>query len=448
MLGERGLRIQVGALLGVIVLAFVGLNLVVLVAVGPQVRRVEHIYENLGASLDLIAQMRGAVADIRAVAAVAALRQRVSGGPPPTEAMAAHLGDVARLGAEYQPLIFDPREGETWARIRDRELPGLVTAAAALVEESLRGGSVPPSLVQEVIADASRLDALFQDLSRFNAAEVQRSAAGIRRSLTRLLAICGVLLVAGGVGASLLLARAMALIRAYATATGERLAELDAFASRVAHDLRTPLQTLSFALSTIAKDPGLGAPSLRVADRGQGAVRRLNLMISDLLEFARSGAAPEPGAEADAATTLEDVRAALEPAAERAGVRLSFRSDPDVAVKASRGALRSILANLVENGVKYMRDDEPREVHVVARAAGRLARFEVKDTGIGIAPERLSAIFDPFVSGKERRDSYGLGLATVKRLVYGHGGTISVASEVGKGTTFTVTLPRALHLEA
>ena len=144
---------------------------------------------------------------------------------------------------------------------------------------------------------------------------------------------------------------------------------------------------------------------------------------------------------------FEELREELQPAAERAGVCLSLDAEP-VRAAASATAVRAIVANLVENGIKYMRDDGPRTVTASARRQGREVRIEVRDTGIGIPAARLPTIFDPFVRSRVRRDSYGLGLATVKRLADAHGGRVTVVSEEGAGTAFVVELPRAPEVEA
>jgi signal transduction histidine kinase len=447
MTGERGLRLQVGTFFGVVLAAFVAVNVVVMLAVWPQIRHVEHIYGSLGESLHLVAEMRGAAADLRSTATLAVLQAETVPGADPAAEIAAHLGRLARLGAAYEPLVTEGEEVETWSTIRDRELPLLAARALAVIDAALHAGDTPTSLVEELTSHAIQVDGLFQQLTRINASEVQGRASAVHASLSRLLAICVALLLLGGAGASLLLIRALSLVRAYAAATNARMSELDAFASRVAHDLRTPLQTIHLALSNLERRSS-DEEVRTTAARGIGGVGRLDAMISDLLEFARSGATPESGACAELEAVFEHVREELGPAAERAGVRMELEAERDLWALASPAAVRSIVANLVENAIKYARSEGERRVDATARADGRSVLIVVRDTGIGIAPDQLSGVFDPFVRLSRRRDSYGLGLATVKRLVTSHGGTVSVESSEGTGTTFTVRLPRAIATPA
>jgi signal transduction histidine kinase len=448
MHGQTPLRLQVGAFFAAVVVAFVGVNLMVMLAVWPQVRRLEHLYGDLGQCLHLLAQMRGAAQNVRSIAMSSVLRASQGHPGAPEEAgaeLAAQLGVLSRLGAAYGPLVEAADEAETWSAIRDGELPSLATQAAGIVEAVRGSGGASPEAAEELRARSRRVDGLFQQLAHINASQVQQSAQGIDAALRRLLVFCGLLLVVGGAGAALLLARSLSLIRRYAAVMDARLSELDAFASRVAHDLRSPLQTISLSLASIGKRTADDAVRT-TAERAQGGVRRLNAMIGDLLEFARSGATPEPGVSAELPAVFEELREELRPVADAAGVRLTLDAEPGLRAAASGVAIRGIVANLVENGVKYMRDGSDRTVTARARARGRLVHIEVRDTGIGIPHDRLPTIFDPFVRARARRDSYGLGLATVKRLVDAHSGTVRVESEEGVGTVFVVELPRALDL--
>jgi signal transduction histidine kinase len=419
-----------------------------MVAVWPQVRRLEHIYGNLGESLHLLTQMRGSAQALRTTATGPVLHA-LRGNPRAAEGagveLVEHLGRLEHLGAAYDRLVDAPDEAEAWSAIRERELPLLVVRASAVIE-SVRGrGDAPVAAVEGLRSQSARVDELISALVRVNASQVQRSAERIDASLKRLLIQCGLLLVVGGGGAALLLARSLSLVRSYAAVMDARLSELDAFAARVAHDLRSPLQTISLGLASIAKR--ISDDAVRAtAERAQGGVRRLNAMIADLLEFARSGATPEPGASAELETVFGEVGDELRPIAARAEIHLALSVEPGLRAAASPVAVRGIVANLVENAIKYMREGSERSVAASARAHGRLVRIEIRDTGIGIPAELLPAIFDPFVGAGRRRDSYGLGLATVKRLVDAHSGTVRVESEEGVGTVFVVELPRSLDV--
>jgi signal transduction histidine kinase len=102
--------------------------------------------------------------------------------------------------------------------------------------------------------------------------------------------------------------------------------------------------------------------------------------------------------------------------------------------------LRSVFTNLIINSMQAIDGDGGRlTINISAADSGHNAKIEVSDTGRGIAPEDIAKVFEPYFSTKET--GTGLGLAIVKKAVDDHGGTISVRSKIGGGTTFTITLP-------
>jgi signal transduction histidine kinase len=126
----------------------------------------------------------------------------------------------------------------------------------------------------------------------------------------------------------------------------------------------------------------------------------------------------------------------------RGGKRVEIRTevaDDLRPVSGDAGALQQAVIILAENGVDATA--EGGAVAVRARNEGAGVRLEVEDTGVGIPPENLAKIFDPFFTTKEIGRGTGLGLAVCYGIVTEHGGSVSVESVVGKGTTFTVTLP-------
>lgn len=110
----------------------------------------------------------------------------------------------------------------------------------------------------------------------------------------------------------------------------------------------------------------------------------------------------------------------------------------------SEGVLSSIVQNLVRNAIAHMGESVVRDVRVRGRAVSpTMLELEVADTGPGIPEDVKRRLFLPFERGSTTAEGHGLGLATVKRLVDGHGGSIAVHTEVGRGTAFRVRLPRA-----
>jgi len=211
----------------------------------------------------------------------------------------------------------------------------------------------------------------------------------------------------------------------------------------VSHDLRTPLTrlrgTAEMALAA-APDPDRDREAL--ADCVEEADRVL-VMLNTLMDIseAESGAMQlrrEPVALREIVQRAFDL---YHDVADAKGVTLAISAGDDVAVTADRTRLEQVAANLIDNAVKYT--PAGGRVDVDVERAGGHAILRVRDTGQGIPPDELSRIFDRLFRGDRSRAErgLGLGLSLVKAIVEAHGGTVQVASESGRGSTFTVRLP-------
>ncbi|MCC6629193.1 MAG: HAMP domain-containing protein [Chloroflexi bacterium] len=213
----------------------------------------------------------------------------------------------------------------------------------------------------------------------------------------------------------------------------------------IAHDLRTPLTVIAGYLEAL-RDQVLPPTSERFATLHDETQLLLRL-VDDLhtLSLADAGDLTLTRQKVAPAQSLERVAAAYRDAAARQGVALTVAAAPDVpAVCVDPERLARVLGNLVSNALRHT----PRGGRVtldVRRAPAGVA-LVVADTGAGIAPEHLPNVFERFYRADEARsthDGAGLGLAIARSLVEAHGGTLGVESQVGAGTTFTVTLPAA-----
>jgi len=220
------------------------------------------------------------------------------------------------------------------------------------------------------------------------------------------------------------------------------------FVANVSHELRTPLAAVIGALETLAdakQDDEVRERFLDIANRNAA---RLQAIVSDLLDLSSIEAegdrmALEP-VRVDA--PLRTAASALVGAAESKGVRLELppASTTPIQVNGNSQRLEQVFTNLLENAIKYT----PRGGRVSARvrAGAREVSVDVEDTGVGIPAQHLPRVFERFyrVDRSRSRDmgGTGLGLAIVKHVLRAHGGQVSVQSEEGRGTTFTVTLPR------
>jgi signal transduction histidine kinase len=249
---------------------------------------------------------------------------------------------------------------------------------------------------------------------------------------------------------SLLLALATALMvvrveREYTHLIERRAEELELFAGRVAHDVLGPLGAASLALDVAAAEAEPGGRTARLVGSGRAGLRRARTIADALLEFARAGAQPTPGARAEVGEVVRAVVEEVEPEAKLRGVAVGVDLPPGLIVACGPGMLTSIVSNLLRNSVKYVGDGAGRRVTVRVRAAGMFVRLEVEDDGPGLPPELGANVFQPYVRGAQTgKPGIGLGLATVKKVTEAHGGRVVARSAPGQGCRFEVDLPVAL----
>lgn len=218
--------------------------------------------------------------------------------------------------------------------------------------------------------------------------------------------------------------------------------EQEDFVLDVSHELRTPLTVLNGNVELMLMDPALDAETRDRFDRMAGEISRMIRLTSNLLYMASADAGRSPErrpVELDV-VCLEVLRQTREL---RQDVKVSLGREDQVTVYGDRDQIKQMILNLVENAVKYASADG--EASLSFYKNGTNAEVQVKDTGPGIPQEILPHIFERFYRGNSRSvmGGTGLGLAIASRIARAHGGDIGVASEVGAGSTFTVTLPLA-----
>ena len=219
------------------------------------------------------------------------------------------------------------------------------------------------------------------------------------------------------------------------------------FTANVSHELKTPLTSIK-GFTDMLSGGMVASPEdqKRFITMIGVEVDRLIDLINDILKLSElEGAAIDQCSErSDVLEVAKDTAALLTPAAQEAGVTLSVSGlSAEVAVPQSR--LKELLLNLMSNGVKYT--EKGGKVDTTVRLKDNQVVIAVQDNGIGIPPEAQSRVFERFYrvdKGRARKNGgTGLGLAIVKHIMQLYGGTVSLESEVGKGSTFTVTLPLA-----
>lgn len=221
----------------------------------------------------------------------------------------------------------------------------------------------------------------------------------------------------------------------------------DAFLSIASHELKTPLTALQLSIqSLLRRSPTGGQVQDRDRARLEAAhrqVRRLTALVEQLLDVSRiaGGRLGIDRQEVDLVEIVGEVVERFTDVSEPGRSLLSFEVDGPLVGEWDRDRLDQILTNLIGNAVKY---GEGRPVEVRAWASRELVHVAVRDQGIGIAPQQQKRIFERFerLMPDRHYGGLGLGLWIVRQLVEAHGGTIEVQSELGRGATFLVTLPR------
>ena len=227
-------------------------------------------------------------------------------------------------------------------------------------------------------------------------------------------------------------------------------AALRRFTADASHELKTPLTVVRAGVERAITRPGMPQEALAPLEETLQEVNRMTELLDALLTLARAdeGRAELHREPVDLREIIEEAGETGELLAEHAGVGIEIRLPPEpLVVAVDRSRLRQLALNLIENAVKYT----PSGGQVSVELAGSDGRavFTVADTGIGIAPGDLPHVFDRFWradSARTRtseRAGTGLGLAICKWIAEAHGGTIEVQSRPGRGTTFTVGLPRS-----
>jgi signal transduction histidine kinase len=221
------------------------------------------------------------------------------------------------------------------------------------------------------------------------------------------------------------------------------------FLASVAHDIRTPLQTIILMadiLCRAADKPDLTTQVPDVAHRLQDNARALANLVGDVLDLARFDAAQGKlqTTEFSLNDLLAEEAALIRPLAEAKGLWLKLEM-PEVTfrLRSDRMKLVRIIANLLGNATKYT--NSGGVTLAASREPDGTALIRVSDSGVGIAPEQVENIFDEFVQlqnpDRDRRKGHGLGLAICRQLVAILSGSITVKSQPGHGSHFTVRLP-------
>jgi signal transduction histidine kinase len=249
--------------------------------------------------------------------------------------------------------------------------------------------------------------------------------------------------------------------------------EIQRFAYIVSHDLRSPLvNIMGFTseldelrndifrrIATLARSatdsppPAEGAtPELQGGDKQlsedftealgfiKSSIAKMDRLISAILNLTREGRREFIPIRIDTRELIESIVQTM--AHQAAEANTTIRIEPLPTIVSDRLALEQIFSNLIDNAIKYMKPGVAGDITIRGRTKLGFAIFEIRDNGRGIDPKDHQRIFDLFRrAGTQDRPGQGIGLAHVRALVRRLGGTMSVASELDHGSTFTITLP-------
>jgi signal transduction histidine kinase len=429
----------------VIVAAFVLGNMVSIYEIRASQAEVRLITRHAATNIELVARLSRALDQKRLLIEDHILEKQI-GDMDRFEAQLADADrDIASASRSYQAIGDEEGEQAAWNQLV-AEIAAVEPQIARVLSLSRR------NLDDEARNDLGSADARFQRINQasdtllaLNQARTNQEVAQVRALQRQAVGFLLALTVAGTIFALLTAKRAtrhltereLQMNHAMAQLE-ERNRELDAFAGRVAHDLRGPLTAISLAAPALVRQGALEENISAILRRG---VARMEAMIQDLLTLSRVSA-QVTGATCNTAASAALAQGDLTPIVESVGGTLVVEAAA-ATVRGSEGLLRQVLWNLGENAVKYRRSEVPLLVEIHGRKTNNTYEFSVSDNGSGMSSFEASRACEAFFQGKQAQstEGSGLGLSIVKRVIEASGGTISIDSAPERGTTVRIRLP-------
>ncbi len=222
--------------------------------------------------------------------------------------------------------------------------------------------------------------------------------------------------------------------------------KLQQFTSDASHELRSPLTAIKTNVSVALKYPeGIRSTDIEKFEAIQSAAAQMTTLTEELLVLARldQHQSGPPASRLDLSSLLAELAQSYQPQANDRQIDFMAEIAPQLNVLGHEHQLVRLFTNLLTNALRYTHAGG--QVQLQAQSKGQAVVINVRDTGIGLAPEHLDRVFDRFWQAEQTRtyqlEGAGLGLAIVKGITDAHRGQISVTSELGQGSCFTVRLP-------
>jgi signal transduction histidine kinase len=425
---RRMRRALIATFIGVVA-ALTTVGTALAIAVHGPLRTLEAIADDHGRAVQLTNQIRSAMSEARRTVVGEVAAPRIAAASAPR----LRLYQLEEPLTELSAVCESPFEKEKLQALRGALRRSAAEAEA--IEQRIASGDADGArdrLGAFLEVSGAANDATDAILG-FNAVQVVESSQRVEHAISGLaLAMLALSFAAAG-GGYVLLRFALKGLDAHEAIWRARFTDLDAFAARAAHEMRTPLQALTLALAS--RDPS-------ALERARRSTERMRTTVDALLEFSRAGVGPKANAVADVAAVVNEVQEDLAPLAaeQRATVTVDVPDGARAGVAPEH--LRTILNNLVVNALRYGAVRPGGHVAIRVAEEEGWVRLEVQDDGPGIPESALPHVFEPFARGTDAPGGFGIGLATVRRLVEEHGGKIAVESAPERGTTVRLRLPR------
>ena len=223
--------------------------------------------------------------------------------------------------------------------------------------------------------------------------------------------------------------------------------ELRDFAYGISHDLKAPSNTIDMLLQEIVNsdDGNLSDDQRQLAKIAQHTAQQMGRLVEDMLVYTRLIGEDPKWEQVSIKEVVHDIEELLAGLIQQTGAKIIV-DDQLPTVSGHPAQLRTLVQNLIENAIKYRHPDRPPVVTVSNPFSARAGKkgFAVSDNGVGIAPEYQDRVFELFkrLHRSDEVPGAGIGLTLGRRVVLNHGGDIKIASDPGKGSTFTVSLSR------
>jgi signal transduction histidine kinase len=421
-----------------IALLLIGTAVASLVRMRANQRAVDLIVNNASESVRLVDEMGMAIKDEQLLIERHIFESEPTSWTRVERQLAQVRANYEHAARAYEPLVAFRGEKEAWARM-NREVTEARTPLEAVLNLSHK------NLDELARQSLALLEPRFDEINRDVATLVAINQAASKQSLEAVLDSMRYsrALVTTFTGLGILLTLVIFLWVSHFVRRNEDLLqarnrELDAFAGRVAHDLRNPLSLITMAAEVLSQRVPEQEQAVNTLRRG---VLRTEKLIEDLLALSRVDRYLEC-ASCNPATVAGQLRDELGPRLDTEGAKVHVALE-ESNVRCSEGLFRQLLSNLIDNALKYRREDVRLEVEILGHSAGTCYELDVSDNGMGMSTEDTRRAFEPFYrsTATSRVEGTGLGLSIVRRVVEASHGNVSIESRPGRGTKVRVALP-------